>query len=65
MKRLLFAIMFVLCAMVAMAQDGKISVKFQGASPNILDFAWAYLNLFFGKVVWHSYKQKKETAKQC
>ena len=34
--------MFALCAVVAMAQDGKISVKFQGASPNILDFAWAY-----------------------
>ena len=41
MKRLSFAIMLALCTMGVWAQEG-IKVEFQGASPNIFDFAWSY-----------------------
>ena len=41
MKRLSFAIMLTLCTMGVWAQEG-IKVEFQGASPNIFDFAWSY-----------------------
>lgn len=42
MKRLSLAIMFVFCTLAMAAQDG-IKVKFQGASPDIMDFAWSYV----------------------
>ena len=42
MKRLSLAIMFVFCTLAMAAQDG-IKVKFQGASPDIMDFAWRFL----------------------
>ena len=42
MKRLSFAIMLALCTMGVWAQEG-IKVEFEGANPNIFDFAWSYL----------------------
>ena len=42
MKRLSFAIMLTLCTMGVWAQEG-IKVEFEGANPNIFDFAWSYL----------------------
>ena len=42
MKRLSFAIMLALCTMSVWAQEG-IKVNFEGATPNIFDFAWSYL----------------------
>lgn len=41
MKRLTLAIMFALGTLGVWAQE-TISVKFQGAAPDIFDFAWAY-----------------------
>ncbi|MBQ3324460.1 MAG: hypothetical protein IJG81_06430 [Muribaculaceae bacterium] len=43
MKRKAFAIMFALCALIMLAQDG-IKVNYKGAKPTISDFAWAYLS---------------------
>ena len=42
MKRLSLAIIFACCTFAMAAQDG-IKVNFQGASPNIMDFAWSYV----------------------
>ena len=42
MKKLSLTIMFALCTLGAAAQEG-IKVEFEGASPNIFDFAWSYL----------------------
>ena len=43
MKRKTLAIMFALCALVMVAQDG-IKVNYKGSKPTISDFAWAYLS---------------------
>ena len=47
MKRLTLAIMFVFCTLAMSAQDG-IKVKFQGTSPDIMDFAWSWVTMMDG-----------------
>ena len=42
MKRLSLAIILACCTIALAAQDG-IKVKFQGAAPSIMDFAWSYV----------------------
>lgn len=42
MKRLSLAIILACCTLALAAQDG-IKVKFQGAAPSIMDFAWSYV----------------------
>ena len=42
MKRLSLAIMFVFCTLTMVAQDG-IQVLYEGAQPNIYDFACAFI----------------------
>jgi hypothetical protein len=42
MKRLSLSIILVCCTLVVAAQDG-IKVNFQGAAPDIMDFAWSYV----------------------
>ena len=42
MKRLSLAIIFACCTLAMAAQDG-IKVKYQGAAPDIMDFAWSYV----------------------
>ena len=42
MKRLSLAIIFACCTLAIAAQDG-IKVKYQGATPDIVDFAWSYV----------------------
>lgn len=43
MKRLSLAIIF-LCCMLALAAQNVIRVNYQGSSPTISDFAWAFLS---------------------
>jgi hypothetical protein len=42
MKRLSLSIILVCCTLALAAQDG-IKVNFQGAAPDIMDFAWSYV----------------------
>lgn len=44
MKRLSLAIVLACCALAVAAQEDAFRVNFQGARPNIKDFACAYLN---------------------
>ena len=55
MKRLSFAIMLALCTMGVWAQEG-IMVEFEGANPNIFDFAWSYLIIVDKKAGFISYE---------
>ena len=43
MKRTFFSIMFA-CFAMAMAAQNTVTVKSQGAKPNISDFVWALIN---------------------
>ena len=43
MKRLSLAIIF-MCCMLALAAQNVIRVNYQGSSPTISDFAWAFLS---------------------
>jgi hypothetical protein len=46
MKRtFLFAVIFVCCMLTVSAQDG-IKVGFQGAAPDIMDFAWSWTSIW-------------------
>lgn len=42
MKKLSLAIMLALCTLGVWAQNRPTEVKFQGAGPDIMDFAWSY-----------------------
>ena len=43
MKKVSLIILLVCCTLALAAQDGAFKVNYQGATPTISDFAWAYL----------------------
>ena len=49
MKKLSLAIMLALCTLGVWAQNRPTEVKFQGAGPDIMDFAWSYATATEGK----------------
>lgn len=44
-KVLLLVVIFACCTMTMSAQDG-IKVNFQGAAPDIMDFAWSWTSIW-------------------